>query len=555
MKKKILATLLCVCIVLMLLPMMSIPAFAAPEDYTLYFKEVPAGSGTWNLYKGDTTIVYDGQPTKWSVSGATLKLNNFNFETTANIALSGESGSIVGIELTGDNTIISTYNGASSTAGINVPGSLDGSVSIEGDGSLAVTGGTSTSGSSYGIAVRSVSISGDATVTATGGTAATNSYGVSAEYLHVSDSADVTVIGGTATSESSGIYIGTNFGISGGTLTAIGNTYALSGTPFDKIVPAGYKYYVNTTTDPSVTELIGDGSTTEIESIYKYAKIVSVLPGSEKDITAFTISGQSGSTTISGTTIAVTMPFGTDVTALTPAITLSTGASVSPTSGTAQDFTSPVTYTVTAADASTKAYTVTVTVAPATAPDAPQTFTATPGNGKVALSWAAPAGDGGSAITKYEVSSDNGGTWTDASTSTAHTFTGLTSGTAYTFKVRAVNAIGNGAEATATATPTSGSSSGSSSSGGGSGSAKIIGGTTTSVTPPASVEQPQNTNQNNNQTDNQNVPQTIIQQMDFDESKLIRTITIISLISGLVGSVIGGAIIGGSIIFVLGRKK
>lgn len=61
-------------------------------------------------------------------------------------------------------------------------------------------------------------------------------------------------------------------------------------------------------------------------------------------------------------TIALTVPFGTDVTALVPTI-VHTGVSVSPASGAAQDFTSPLTYTATAEDTSTQAYLVTVTVA------------------------------------------------------------------------------------------------------------------------------------------------------------------------------------------------
>lgn len=88
-----------------------------------------------------------------------------------------------------------------------------------------------------------------------------------------------------------------------------------------------------------------------------------------------------------------------------------------------------------------------------TAPTEPQNFTATPGDGEVTLSWTAPLNDGGAEITHYEVSSDNGATWVTASTSNSHTFTGLTNGTTYTFKVRAVNSAGNGAEASATATP------------------------------------------------------------------------------------------------------
>jgi len=68
-------------------------------------------------------------------------------------------------------------------------------------------------------------------------------------------------------------------------------------------------------------------------------------------------------------TIALTVPFGSSVkvvengvTALVPTI-VHTGASVSPASGAAQDFTLPVNYTVTAEDTSTQAYLVTVTVA------------------------------------------------------------------------------------------------------------------------------------------------------------------------------------------------
>ncbi|MDD4369443.1 MAG: fibronectin type III domain-containing protein, partial [Oscillospiraceae bacterium] len=88
-----------------------------------------------------------------------------------------------------------------------------------------------------------------------------------------------------------------------------------------------------------------------------------------------------------------------------------------------------------------------------TAPTAPQNFTATAADGQVALSWTAPASNGGAAISGYEVSQDNGATWGTASTNTSHTFTGLTNGTEYTFKVRAVNSAGSGAEASAAATP------------------------------------------------------------------------------------------------------
>jgi uncharacterized repeat protein (TIGR02543 family) len=99
-------------------------------------------------------------------------------------------------------------------------------------------------------------------------------------------------------------------------------------------------------------------------------------------------------------------------------------------------------------------HTAAILKAELTVPTAPQNFTATPGDGQVALSWTAPASDGGSAITKYQVSKDNGESWTDVGLNTTYTFTGLTNGTAYTFKVRAENSVGPGADASATATPT-----------------------------------------------------------------------------------------------------
>lgn len=78
---------------------------------------------------------------------------------------------------------------------------------------------------------------------------------------------------------------------------------------------------------------------------------------SNKDITTFQIDGVDG--VITGTSIVVTLPATSDASNLTPTVSI-TGVSVSPASNTAQDFTQPVTYTVTAEDGSTRAYVVTV---------------------------------------------------------------------------------------------------------------------------------------------------------------------------------------------------
>lgn len=58
--------------------------------------------------------------------------------------------------------------------------------------------------------------------------------------------------------------------------------------------------------------------------------------------------------------ITLAVPFGTDITNLTPTITISSNATINPSSNIPQNFTNPVLYTVTAEDGSTATYTVKV---------------------------------------------------------------------------------------------------------------------------------------------------------------------------------------------------
>jgi len=89
----------------------------------------------------------------------------------------------------------------------------------------------------------------------------------------------------------------------------------------------------------------------------------SPILSSAKDITAFTVPGIVGSATInnSNATVTATVTFASNLTSLAPIISVSSFASVNPASGVTQNFTNPVTYTVTAQDASTKQWTVTIT--------------------------------------------------------------------------------------------------------------------------------------------------------------------------------------------------
>ena len=93
---------------------------------------------------------------------------------------------------------------------------------------------------------------------------------------------------------------------------------------------------------------------------------------------------------------------------------------------------------------------------PAVVPGPPQSFTATPGDTLVELRWAAPASDGGTAITRYEYRHAAGATvpaattWTRVGrTARSVRVTGLTNGTPYAFEVRAWNSVDPGLAATA----------------------------------------------------------------------------------------------------------
>lgn len=90
------------------------------------------------------------------------------------------------------------------------------------------------------------------------------------------------------------------------------------------------------------------------------------------------------------------------------------------------------------------------------APGAPSIGTITPGSGQLSVAFSAPASNGGSAITGYKYSTDNGVTWISAPSSVSPiVITGLTGGTNYNVRLLAVNLFGDGSASTAVVgTPT-----------------------------------------------------------------------------------------------------
>ena len=135
-------------------------------------------------------------------------------------------------------------------------------------------------------------------------------------------------------------------------------------------VKVGTNIQTSTATANDFTSPVSYTVTAADSSTATYIVIVTIAPSTAKAITAFSFagySGASGSINEAAKTIAVTVPNGTDVSALiatftTTGINVRVGAAIQTSASSANDFTGPVSYTVTAADASTATYIVTVSM-------------------------------------------------------------------------------------------------------------------------------------------------------------------------------------------------
>lgn len=91
---------------------------------------------------------------------------------------------------------------------------------------------------------------------------------------------------------------------------------------------------------------------------------------------------------------------------------------------------------------------------PPSAPSAPLNVVASPGNARLAVTWSAPALNGGSTISRYTATASPGSAKCTTSGARSCTILGLTNGTAYTVTVTATNATGTSVASTPSATAT-----------------------------------------------------------------------------------------------------
>jgi hypothetical protein len=155
--------------------------------------------------------------------------------------------------------------------------------------------------------------------------------------------------------------------------SSLANPLVATFTTTGKSVSVGSTVQVSGTTANNFTNPVTYTVTAQDGSTQSYTVTVTVALASSKSITAFSFASPAATGVINQTnfTIAVTVPYNTNLSNPLVASFTYVGASVSvgstiQTSGNTQNnFSSPVTYTVTAADGSTQSYKVTVTLAPA----------------------------------------------------------------------------------------------------------------------------------------------------------------------------------------------
>lgn len=244
---------------------------------------------------------------------------------------------------------------------------------------------------------------------------------------------NVTGSGYVSVSSSSGIY---NINVTGlqpsGNYSVIGHTHSL----YDGTLPditnliEDMEFVVYYPEGLSQTNVLGHLTYLGSRSLGNIS--VSGTIGSTSGLLLVTTSGGT-ITTNSGITSSYITNFNSSVSGLLPVTNVTAGSGIS-------------------VSASSGNYTINIDVidcgqvlAP---PNAPTNLSIIASNASLALSWTAPTYAGSTAITghivEYTPSGGSASTVNTNSTSTSYTLSGLTNGTSYSIRVRAINSIGNG---------------------------------------------------------------------------------------------------------------
>ena len=242
------------------------------------------------------------------------------------------------------------------------------------------------------------------------------------------------------------------------------NSYTVKSTPGNftgvgagsPIIVAGLTNGTSYTFTVTATNAVGEGASSTASNAVIPVTVpnaptgVIATPGNRQASITFTLPTSDGGTPITNYTV-TSDPGGYASTSNALPIIV-TGL----TNGTAYTFTVTATNAVGTSSASAPSNSVTLS----TEPGAPVNLAAVVLGSSISLSWAAPASNGGSTISDYiiEYQLTTGGTWSvfsDAvSTQTTATIIGLSNGTSYDFRVRAVNIIGQSIPSgTVSATP------------------------------------------------------------------------------------------------------
>ncbi len=223
--------------------------------------------------------------------------------------------------------------------------------------------------------------------------------------------------------------------------TATNGLYAYTSTP---IFPTGSFNATNYWVDPVFTPAAIPGAPTEVKATPQAgAATVSWTAPSTGVVSTYTVTPYIGSTAQSPTTVTGSPPeTSVTISGLTPGTTYTFTVQASNPNGSG-----PVSAHSNAVDP------------PATAPPSPpRGVSASPATKQALVSWKAPSNEGGTPITGYTVTPYIGSTAqtpvSAGASATSATVSGLTTGTSYTFKVTATNAIGTSEpQASTTVTP------------------------------------------------------------------------------------------------------